>query len=260
MSKAPSRGASYLVRSLKGSNKSTTAIPGIRSIGTGARLAFQDQASVPLSSSSSSASGTVLEWSPPTAGATSGNGEGSARNGYHSHHHGPQGRGHRANYRHGAGNGGSAAVLPSFWIQPPASSTNSALLFGTSSLSAPGPSTHATLPASLAAPQPSSSSSTDLPSSSRLDEPGVRIPPRKASASGAQLTLHHGAFGIPKRPKASVKGKEKEVDPSDTLPKQLQELQEQLLSVQVGEVRLAIGVSTMLQLKCSVAGCILCPA
>ena len=236
MSKAPSRGASYLVRSLKGSSSKSTVVhhqvaaAGARAFGTSARLAFQEQTSVP--SSSSAGSGTVLEWAPPAAGSS--NGEGSARNGYQ---YGSQGRGHRANYRHSGPSNGTSNVLPSFWIQPPASSAaTNALLFGTSSISAPGPSSHSGLSSSLAAPQPSSSSSTDLPSSSRLSEPGVRIPPRKASTNGAQLTLHHGAFGIPKRPKASVKGKEKEVDLGDPLVKQLQDLQEHLLSVQVGEV------------------------
>lgn len=93
----------------------------------------------------------------------------------------------------------------------------------------------------------------------------------QGSSKAPQLTLHHGAFGIPKRPKqapttttapapagpvatprlASVKGKERatEVDEaavdgdgetaSDAalLEKQLQELEGPLLSVQVGEVR-----------------------
>lgn len=236
MSKAPSRGAHYFVRNLKGSSRSSpvvhhhqvgvaaSAVGSSRAFGNGARLVFQEQATV-----LPSPNGTVLEWTPPPSiGPT------SAENSYHHH----PGRGHRANYRHSGPSTGTATVLPSFWIQPAASSSSTnALLFGTSSVSPAGPSTHASLPASLAAPQPSSYSATSLPRSHRLSDPSVRIPSNKASTSGSQLTLHHGAFGIPKRPKVSAKGKEKQIDPADPLYRQLHDLQEQILSVQVGEVR-----------------------
>lgn len=235
MSKDLSRGAQYFVRSLKGSKSGSSvhhhpasALGGVRAFGTGARLAFQEQTNASLQHGN----GTVLEWAPPVAGGSGSDGSSSSsRNSY-------TGRGHRANYRHSGPSSGTANVLPSFWIQPPASSSSAAnaLLFGTSSVSAAGPSTNASLPSSLAAPQPSSPPSTTLPRSHRLADAGLQIPPTKASASGSQLTLHHGAFGIPKRPKASAKGKEKQIDVTEPLSAQLQELQEQLLSVQVGEV------------------------
>lgn len=88
-----------------------------------------------------------------------------------------------------------------------------------------------------------SGSATGNPSSTfRLNLPSTRIPHHNSQIHHAQYTLHHGAYGIPKRPRASKgKGKEPAVnsegsDSATDLENAVSELQAQeLLSVQVGE-------------------------
>lgn len=242
MSHTSSRGASYLVRRLKGKSAGVhfpasnggSSSKNAASFSTGARLAFFDQAaynnSGAANTNAANVAGAVAEWpqvsseSPVAQNASSGS---------------KQYTGHRANQRHHSGNGHGpcASLLPSFWIQPPATSLHNPSLFAGAASSSK--SLAAASPAATSSASSTTSSSPTSASSEHAKDTAIRIPPRPSSSHSTHLTLHHGAFGIPKRPKVkSVKGKEREEpDPEDPTQKQIQELDGPLLSVQVGEVR-----------------------
>ena len=255
MSKASQSGLSCIVRSLatagtrKGLGQGSIAaevgsISAKLSISNGARIGFYDQAGYPegngaasgimqLSQNSpvlvSSSSSSLSSLSAPPSSTSSSSSSNSSRSKYHSHSHSNHTR-HRQHPSHP-----QPSLLPSFWIQPPSSPTSS-LLFGSAANTTSAASS--SLSSSHSSPQHSSSPASSTPPSSAegLNDQDVRIPPKKPKIHTAHLTLLHGAYGIPKRP-GIVKGKVKELDSGDPTADQIVELEQPLLSVQVGEVR-----------------------
>lgn len=227
------------------------------------------------SSSTSQASGSSNS-SSSSSGSSSNHNSNTAktRNAtpHHCHRHNASNHHHHPPHVAAASNN---LLQSSFWIQPPSSGTTPPLPPFTSNSSPSSSSSssagHAVTPATTS----SSSASSSLSATSTASQPADASYPApftpnptstdastssdanaqhqqeqqsnsQISTSSHHLTLHPGAYGIPKRlsasprnttpPASSAKGKGKEVDMDESLQAQLEQLQQSLLSVQVGEV------------------------